>query len=150
MARFRSEAQAAAALSHPNIVPVYHVGEYDGQAYFCMKFIDGVTLAARLHEGPMPPRDAARVVSDIARAVDHAHQSGILHRDLKPSNVLLDLDDDQPLVTDFGLAKRTQTEPAASRTRRDRLRRHRRHAQLHGPRASVRGKRHRRSAQRRL
>src|SRR5207302_11356915 len=113
LSRFRSEAQAAAGLSHRNIVPVYQVSEADGRAYFCMKYVEGVTLAAKAREGPLPPREAARLVALISRAVDHAHRHGILHRDLKPSNVLIDADD-QPVVTDFGLAKRTHAEPGAS------------------------------------
>src|SRR5439155_5388209 len=115
LSRFRSEAQAAAGLSHRNIVPVYQVSESDGRAYFGMKYVEGVTLAAKAREGPLPPREAARLVALISRAVDHAHQHGILHRDLKPSNVLIDADD-QPVVTDFGLAKRTRGEPGASAT----------------------------------
>jgi eukaryotic-like serine/threonine-protein kinase len=106
LSRFRGEAQAAAGLSHRNIVPVYQVGAADGLLYFCMKLVEGTTLATRVRQGPLPPREAAQMVALIARAVDHAHRHGILHRDLKPSNVLLD-EDDQPVVTDFGLAKRT-------------------------------------------
>jgi serine/threonine-protein kinase len=113
LARFRGEAQSAAGLSHPNIVPVYKVGESEGQAYFSMKHVEGTTLAAMVDRGPLPPRDAARYVAVIARAVHHAHQHGVLHRDLKPSNVLIDRED-QPLVTDFGLAKRVRSELGAS------------------------------------
>jgi eukaryotic-like serine/threonine-protein kinase len=104
-ARFRTEAKAAAGLTHANIVPVYHVGESDGQAYFCMKYIPGPALNRLVADGPLPQRDAAAIVRDIARAVQHAHEHGILHRDLKPSNVLLD--EGRPLVADFGLAKRS-------------------------------------------
>lgn len=105
--RFRSEALAAGGLTHPNIVPVYQVGEQDGQAYFCMKYVAGRTLAAAMADKPLHPRDAAKFMVAIARAVQHAHQKGILHRDLKPANILID-DGGQPLVTDFGLAKRVE------------------------------------------
>jgi serine/threonine protein kinase len=107
LGRFRSEAQAAGGLTHPNIVPVYQVGVEDGQAYFCMKYVMGRTLAAVMADKPLHPREAARYMIAIARAVQHAHEKGILHRDLKPSNILID-EHDQPLVTDFGLAKRVE------------------------------------------
>ena len=105
LARFRTEAQAAAGLTHPNIVPVYNVGEQDGQAFFSMKFVEGETLTRRLAQGPLPQREAARMMLAVARAVQHAHQNGILHRDLKPSNILIDTEG-EPHITDFGLAKR--------------------------------------------
>jgi serine/threonine-protein kinase len=93
-ARFRVEAEAAARLKHPNIVTVYEVGTVDGQAYFCMEYVAGQTLAQRVAaDGPFPPREAARLVAVIARAVQHAHSFGILHRDLKPSNILLQVAD---------------------------------------------------------
>jgi eukaryotic-like serine/threonine-protein kinase len=107
LARFRGEAQSAAGLAHPNIVPVYKVDSENGQAYFSMKLVEGQTLARRIKSGPLPPRDAARYLAAVSRAVHHAHQKGILHRDLKPANILVD-GDDQPLVTDFGLAKRVE------------------------------------------
>jgi serine/threonine-protein kinase len=106
LSRFRAEAQAVAGLAHPNIVPVYAVGEQDCQAYFCMKYVEGTTLAALVHRGPLPSRRAANYLLHIALAVHHAHEQGILHRDLKPSNILIDHAIDEPLVTDFGLAKR--------------------------------------------
>ncbi|HEY1192467.1 MAG TPA: serine/threonine-protein kinase, partial [Gemmata sp.] len=89
-ARFRTEAESAARLKHPNIVTVYEVGTAGGQAYLCMEFVSGPTLAEKVRtEGPLPPREAAGLVAVIARAVEHAHLEGILHRDLKPSNILL-------------------------------------------------------------
>ena len=89
-ARFRTEAESAAKLKHPNIVTVHEVGTVGGQAYLCMEFVGGQTLAEKVRtDGPLPPRDAAHLVAVIARAVEHAHSFGIIHRDLKPSNILL-------------------------------------------------------------
>ncbi len=105
LTRFRREAEAAARLHHANIVQVYEVGDFDGQPYFSMEYVEGRTLAEVAADGPLPPRDAARYLLGICRAVHHAHQAGLLHRDLKPSNVLID-NEGQPHVTDFGLAKR--------------------------------------------
>ena len=105
VARFQSEAEMAARLEHPNIVPLYEVGQFDGQPYFSMKWIAGTTLAKRLAEGPLPPREAAEILAPICRAVHFAHTQGVLHRDLKPSNILID-EANRPHVTDFGLAKR--------------------------------------------
>src|SRR5437868_4403144 len=82
-ARFRIEAGASAKLIHPGIVTVHEVGEHEGRPYFVMQYIEGETLAARLSRGPLPGREAARIVAAVARAVDYAHRQGILHRDLK-------------------------------------------------------------------
>lgn len=103
--RFQAEAQTAGSLQHPNIVAIHEVGAHEGQAYFSMDFIEGRDLAQVLRDGPLPPRQAAGYVKAIAKAIEYAHQRGILHRDLKPSNVLID-PFDRPRITDFGLAKR--------------------------------------------
>jgi serine/threonine-protein kinase len=112
--RFSTEVDAAARLTHPNIVTVHSAGAVDGQAYFCMEYVEGQTLAEKVKsDGPFPPREAARLVAVIARAVQHAHSLGILHRDLKPSNVLLA---GEPKITDFGLAKKLDQTGSLTRT----------------------------------
>ena len=104
--RFRAEAEAAAGLHHPGIVPVYEVGDIDDHPFFSMKLVNGQTLSQRLAEGLMLPREAAEILAAVATAVHFAHRQGVLHRDLKPSNILIDQHGD-PHVMDFGLAKQT-------------------------------------------
>ncbi len=103
--RFRVEAEAVAQLHHPNIVPIYEAGQYEGTPFFSMQYVPGRTLADLVTQRPLSPETAARYVEKVAEAIHFAHQNGILHRDLKPSNILIDPSGD-PRVTDFGLAKR--------------------------------------------
>ena len=112
--RFRSEAAAAAALQHPNIVSIHEVGEHEGQPYYSMDYIEGRNLGDLVRDQPLPVREAASLLKTVAEAVQHAHDRGVLHRDLKPSNVLVD-SSGQPRISDFGLAKRVETHavPAA-------------------------------------
>ncbi len=113
--RFRTEAEAAARLQHPGIVPVYEVGEHEGLPYFSMELVEGRNLAEIAGGRPLPPARAAAYVRAVADAVHHAHEQGILHRDLKPSNILVDRFD-QPKVTDFGLAKRLDAADGRTQT----------------------------------
>ncbi|MBL7044512.1 MAG: protein kinase, partial [Pirellulaceae bacterium] len=133
--RFYTEAEAAANLDHPGIVPIFEVGEHEGQHYFSMGFVEGESLADRLKDGPLPPREAAEYTKKIAEAIAFAHERGVIHRDLKPANVLLagsgqrsaisreqegsdsklkadssTLTACTPKVTDFGLAKKTESD----------------------------------------
>jgi serine/threonine protein kinase/tetratricopeptide (TPR) repeat protein len=144
LARFRTEAAAVARLEHPNIVPIYEVGEQDGWAYFALEFVPGGSLARHLAGRPQPAGPSAQLVETLARAMDYAHVQGIVHRDLKPANILLQkseienpkserelapaasdfgfrisdfgfrISDFSPKVTDFGLAKRLDPEPGIS------------------------------------
>ena len=107
--RFRTEAEAAAKLQHPNIVAIHEVDEHEGQHYFSMDFVEGQSLAEMVFHRPLLPEQAAKYLLAIAEAIHYAHEKGVLHRDLKPSNVLVD-HADQPRVTDFGLAKLVQSD----------------------------------------
>ncbi|MBY0230511.1 MAG: serine/threonine-protein kinase, partial [Gemmataceae bacterium] len=129
--RFRLEARTAANLHHPGIVAIHEIGEQDGQAFFSMDFVDGPSLASLVRDKPLPPDQAARLTEAVARAVQFAHDHGVLHRDLKPGNVLLRVGQAfqpdaggirlesqtyHPVVTDFGLAKQTRADAGLTDT----------------------------------
>ena len=104
--RFLREAETAAQLSHPNIVPIYSVDEADGIVYFVMACVDGENLGKRIHDrGPLPIGDARRILAEVADALAYAHIRGVVHRDIKPDNILLDTSGDRAMVTDFGIAR---------------------------------------------
>jgi serine/threonine protein kinase len=109
--RFQREAAAVAKLQHPNIVRIHEVGEHQGRTFLTLEYVEGSNLAQHLKGKPLPPRRAAALLYDLARAVQHAHKQGIVHRDLKPANILLTLPEDEnsplgtPKIVDFGLAK---------------------------------------------
>ena len=113
--RFRREAEAAASLDHPCIVPIYEVSECEGCCYFSMKFIEGGQLDEVVKREPIPIRRAVELIAKVARTVHYAHEHGILHRDIKPGNILLD-EQGEPHLTDFGLARLVEAESTLTRT----------------------------------
>jgi TolB-like protein/Tfp pilus assembly protein PilF len=113
--RFRLEAEAAARLEHPGIVPIHEVGERDGSCYFSMKFVEGGQLHEVIKRTPMSIRQASELITKVARTVHYAHEHGILHRDIKPGNILLDAKS-EPHLTDFGLARLVESESTVTRT----------------------------------
>ena len=113
--RFRTEIEAVAAMAHPNIVPIYEVGEQEGCDFFSMEFMPGGGLDAKLAGTPQAGGEAAQLVAQLAGAVQSAHHRGVVHRDLKPSNVLLAADG-TPKIADFGLAKRLEGESGQTKT----------------------------------
>jgi serine/threonine-protein kinase len=108
--RFLREAQTAAQLNHPNIIPIYSVDERGGLVFFVMAYVEGASLAARLARGPLVLEEARRILCDVADALAYAHARGVVHRDIKPDNILLEHATGRPLVTDFGIARAAEAD----------------------------------------
>jgi serine/threonine-protein kinase len=120
--RFAREAEAAARLQHPNIVPIYRVGEAAGLPYFAMQYVEGETLAARIaRDGRLGFEVALRITREVAEALSVAHRRGVVHRDVKPHNILLDAESGRALVTDFGIARLMSADSAAPTVTQDQL-----------------------------
>jgi streptogramin lyase len=116
-ARFKRESELAASLDHPNVVPIYHAGEDDGLLYVTMRFVDGTDLREMIAlRGRLEPAQAARIVSQVASALDAAHARGLVHRDIKPANVLVSLDERHAYLTDFGLTKQASSQTGLTKT----------------------------------
>jgi serine/threonine protein kinase len=113
--RFYTEAEAAASLEHPNIVPIYEIGEHEGQHFFSMALVDGKSLAEPLKNGPLGAKEAAEIMAKVSDAIDYAHNKGIIHRDIKPANILIDAKG-EPKITDFGLARIDEGDSILTRT----------------------------------
>ncbi|HEU0294399.1 MAG TPA: protein kinase [Anaerolineales bacterium] len=111
--RFKKELETIASLEHPTIVPVYDVGEEEGQPFFVMRYMAGGSLSVLIEEGKLSLQDTARIIERIAVALDHAHRLGIIHRDIKPDNILFDIHDN-PYISDFGVAKLTEVPGSAN------------------------------------
>lgn len=108
--RFLREAQTAAQLSHPNIVPIYSVDERDGIVFFVMGLVEGDSLAQRIARGPLPVPEARRILAEVAGALAYAHAHGVVHRDVKPDNILIERETGRPMVTDFGIARAVEAD----------------------------------------
>jgi len=113
--RFFREAESAASLHHPNIVPIHELDIHEGKHFFTMDFIEGRPLSKMIKDETIPPRRAVEMIRDVALAVHHAHEQGVIHRDLKPANILL-TEDGRPMVTDFGLAKQVQADSSLTQS----------------------------------